>query len=161
MEKENNCNCELEKYKITLDFLKFEATTLWQIFSAFMVGHVILIGFISTALLKNGIADINFILLLITGLIGLSLSFLWFGTFHGNSNWYYYRMEKQAKKAEELFVNHIGDKNWFLLNKDAEKHSRNNSFISNRSAGYCMISIFIIIYISVICLALCKLNCNC
>ncbi|HPX76980.1 MAG TPA: hypothetical protein PLW77_10385 [Bacteroidales bacterium] len=160
-EKLSECKYELEKFKITLDFLRFEATTLWQIFSAYFVAHTIIIGFISSAFVKNKAEDINIVLLLIAGIVGLLLAILWLGTFRGNSKWYYYRMENQAKKSEEEFVNSIKDDKWFLLNKDAELFAKKNSFISNKAAGYSMITVFIIIYLIIIFWSFCKLNCNC
>lgn len=159
--KQSDGKFELEKFKVTLDFLRFEATTLWQIFSAYFVAHAIIIGFISSAFVKNKAEEINIVLLLIAGIVGLLLAILWFGTFHANSKWYYYRMGNQAKKAEEEFVTSIKDDKWFLLNKDAEQFAKKNSFISNKSAGYCMITVFIIIYLIIILWSFCKLNCNC
>lgn len=148
---------ELEKYKITLDFLKFEATTLWQIYNAFFVGHAIFIGFISTALVGKGFENVNFVLLLLGGIIGFILSFLWLGSFHGNSRWYYFRMG-QAKDSEEKFVDSINDPNWYLLNKDAAKFANG---IKNKYAGYGMIFIFMTIYFFIILWSIIKLNCNC
>jgi len=147
----------LEKYKITLDFLRFEATTLWQIFNAFFIGNAIFIGFISTTLVKNGGENINYGLLLIAGIIGLLLALLWFGTIRSNGNWYYYRM-KQSKKAEEDFVKCNNDI-WFLLNGDAEKFA--DKQFKNKYAAYGMIAIFILIYLLIILWSFCKINCNC
>jgi hypothetical membrane protein len=140
--------------------LRFEATTLWQIFNTFFIGHAIFIGFVSTALVKNKINDINFVLLLIAGIVGLLLSLLWLGTFHGNSKWYYFRMKKQAKKAESSFVNCIKDDNWYLLNKKAKKFANRIQF-KNKNAGYGMIIIFILIYLFIILWSLYKINCTC
>ena len=160
-EKQCEGKNELEKFKIALDFLRFEATTLWQIFNAFFVAHAVFIGFILSTFVKNKPEEINIVLFLMTGIVGLLLAILWFGTFHANSKWYYFRMVYQAKKAEEAFVNSIKDDKWFLLNKDAEHFGNNNSCISNKFAGYCMIAIFIIIYLLIILWSFCKMNCNC
>src|SRR5437016_2743904 len=120
-----DCKYELEKYKITLDFLKFEATTLWQIFNAFFVGNAIFISIISAAIIKNDNEKFNFILLLISAVIGLFISILWYGTFRSNTNWYYFRMQQQAKKSEKHFVKCIGDSDWYLLNfKDNNTHNK-------------------------------------
>lgn len=104
-EKLSECKYELEKFKITLDFLRFEATTLWQIFSAYFVAHTIIIGFISSAFVKNKAEDINIVLLLIAGIVGLLLAILWLGTFRGNSKWYYYRWKiKQRSRKKNLLI---------------------------------------------------------
>ncbi len=118
------CNYELEKYKIAIDFLKFEATTLWQIFNAFFVAHAIFIGFVSTSFIEG--KQQNPIVLLISGFVGLLLAMLWYGTFHANSKWYYFRMNEQAKPAETAFIECCKDSKWSLLTKDGEKFAKYN-----------------------------------
>jgi hypothetical protein len=90
--------------------------------------------------------------------MGFLLSFLWLGSFHGNSKWYYFRMKKQAKQAEKKFVKSINDPDWYLLNKEAAKFSNG---LKNKNAGYGMIFIFITIYFFIILWSIIKLNCNC
>ena len=157
---ENKCDCkyELEKYKITLDFLKFEATTLWQIFNAFFVAHAIFIGFVSSSFIEG--KNPNIILLLISGIVGFLLAILWFGTFHRNSKWYNFRMD-QAKNAETALMNNSTQNEWYLLNKKAGEFTKDHPFISNKTAGYLMIIIFIVIYLFIILCSLCKIVCNC
>ena len=143
---------KLEKYKIALDFLKFEATTLWQIYSAFLVAHTILLGFITASFAGIKSGEVNFIILLIAGVIGLLLAILWTGTTHRNSEWYYIRM-KQAKEAEETLV---GNKDkWHLLTKGAAKF---NKGIRNRTASYGMCIIFILIYLGIISFSFIKIS---
>jgi len=177
MNNEDNCKFELEKYKITLDFLKFEATTLWQIFSAFFVAHAIFISFVLTVLANNNTDKIKFVLLLIASIVGLILAIIWLGTFIGNSDWYYFRMA-QAKNAEKIFINWSKDDKWYLLNKEAFRFVKGKEIymemektdklktkfeedkfpimspigriIKNKYAGNIMISIFIVIYILII-----------
>lgn len=151
---------ELEKFKITLDFLKFEATTLWQIFSAFFVAHALLLNSISTLFTKSNGDKSEFAFIFILGISGLFLALLWFGTFCGNSNWYSYRMNKQAKPSEESYVKSIADDNWFLLNNDAEEEAK-KSTVKNKYAGYGMISVFIIIYVLIVGWSLFKMCCDC
>jgi len=154
-------NMELEKFKITLDFLKFEATTLWQIFSAFFVAHALLLNSISTLFTKSNGDKTEFAFMFILGISGFILALLWLGTFHGNSKWYYFRMKKQAKPSEELFVKSVKEDNWFLLNKEAEDEAVKMSRITNKFAGYGMISIFLIIYVLIIGWSLFKMCCDC
>ena len=147
----------LEEYKLILDFLKFEATMLWQIFSVFLVAHTIFLSFIGVSIADKKIDEINFVLLLLLGVVGLILAVLWLGTFSGNSKWYYYRMKRQAKVSERKYVKYSKDKNWFLLNQDSEKVK---SLISNKNAGYGMIITFIICYFLIVIWSLIKINCN-
>ena len=98
--KDNKSNHELEKLKITVDFLKFEATTLWQIFSAFFVAHALILNCISTLYTKQGESITENIFIFTLGVVGLLLALLWLGTFNANSKWYYYRMKEQAKKSK-------------------------------------------------------------
>ncbi|HEX7414517.1 MAG TPA: hypothetical protein VF411_10785 [Bacteroidia bacterium] len=156
----DKCKYELEKYKIALDFLKFEATTLWTIFNAFFLAHAIFIGFVSTSFVEGKIQYPY--LLLFSGIVGLFLAILWFRTFHSNSNWYSFRME-QAKRDEKKFVDCIKDKEWNLLTKDAEKFANSNSClgIKNKCAGYSMITVFILIYLFIIFCSVCKISFNC
>lgn len=159
--KDNKSNHELEKLKITVDFLKFEATTLWQIFSAFFVAHALILNCISTLYTKQGESITENIFIFTLGVVGLLLALLWLGTFNANSKWYYYRMKEQAKKSEEAFVKSINDSEWFLLNNDAEKQAQRISTISNKNAGYHMIGIFLIIYILIIGWSFCQICSNC
>ncbi len=78
----------IEKYKITLDFLKFEATILWQIFSAFFVANSIIIGFVVNSLTENDSCKVNTQLILFAGIVGVILSVFWLLTFYSNSQWY-------------------------------------------------------------------------
>ena len=148
---------KLEKYKIGLDLIKFEGTLLWQIFNSFFIAHTIIIGFIATLYVQS--KNSNYILFLIAGSIGFIIAILWLGTFHRNSKWYYFRM---------LQVKNIEGEDWkcnqeyklsFL--KEGEKVSKENPFLSNKNAGYVMITIFISIYIFIILWSFCKLCCNC
>jgi hypothetical protein len=66
-------------------------------------------------------------------------------------------MHKQAKIAETKFTECAGDKEWFLLNKEAENFS---SGIKNKFAGYGMIITFIVIYLLIILFSIIKLVCN-
>jgi hypothetical protein len=152
---------ELERFKITLDFLKFEATTLWQIFSAFFVAHALLLNSISTLFTKSNGDKTEFVFMFILSISGFILALLWLGTFHGNSKWYYFRMIKQAKPSEENFVKSIEDDKWFLLNKEAEEEAKKMSPVTNKFAGYGMISIFLMIYILIIGWSLFKMCCDC
>ena len=141
----SNCSGELERYKIALDFLKFEATTLWQIFYSYFVVQAVFLGFIS-AMLNNEKKEINFLILLISSFVGLLITILWYGTFHSNSEWYNYRMKQQAKIAESKYLNCIDDKEWFLLNGKAEKFADKNNFIKNGTAGYLLIMLVGVVY---------------
>jgi len=152
--KPDNSKYALEKYKITLDFLRFEASTLWQIFNAFFIGNAIFIAFISSALVKYN--DINFALLLVAGIFGLILSILWLITTYTNGKWYYFRM-LQSKNAERNFVKNNNEDSWFLLNNDAENFANNQFKI--KYAAYSMIAIFIIIHTIIIICSLIKLIC--
>jgi len=152
--KPDDSKYALEKYKITLDFLRFEATTLWQIFNAFFIGNAIFVAFISTALVKYN--DINFALLLVAGIFGLILSTLWFITTYTNGKWYYFRMT-QSKNAERNFVKCNNDDSWFLLNNEAESFA--NSQFKIKYAAYTMIAIFIITHAIIIICSLIKLIC--
>ena len=107
-------NDDFERFKIILDYLKFEATTLWQIFNAFFIGHAIVISFVANSLAKKEGED--FIFFLIAGVVGLILALLWLETFRRNSAYFYYRME-QAKKAEKKITE---NNDWFLFTKEAE-----------------------------------------
>ena len=155
--KDGKCKCdlELEKYKIHLEFLKFEATILWQIFNAFFIANAVFIGFIATSFNEAGK---SFILLFWAGVAGLILSLLWLITFSGNSKWYYFRM-KQTKDAEKKFTDCINDDKWYLLNKEAETFSKTISSVSNKYAGYLMILLFIVIYIAIIFGTFCNAFC--
>lgn len=154
---------ELEKYKIALDFLKFEATTLWQIFNSFFIGSTIFISILGT-LLKNYTE--NYGLFLIVGVIGFLITVLWFGTFRRNAHWYHFRM-KQAKKAEEDYTNSINDQEWYLLNRSANYFADGSKIegFKNNIAGYVMIVIFMLIYVSLIVWSvfniICKYCCAC
>ena len=160
-QKENTSIQKLEKFKITVDFLKFEATTLWQIFSAFFVAHALILNCISTLFTKQGETITEYVFIFTLGIVGFFLSLLWFGSFRVNSKWYYYRMKEQAKVSEKDYLESIGDEKWFLLNKDAEKQAQRNSMFINKNAGYYMIAIFIIIYVLIIGWSLCQICCNC
>lgn len=150
---------ELEKYKITIDFLKFEATTLWQIFNAFFIGSSIFISLLGILLKAD---STNYCLLLIVGIIGLLISILWFATFRRNGDWYNYRMN-QAKRAEEDYVKSINDDEWYLLNRKAKTFAdgRQIKGFKNNFSGYGMIVIFMSIYISLITWALFNIACKC
>lgn len=154
----SNCFKELEKYKVSLDFLKFEAIMLWQIFSAFFIGNTLFFGLISNCFIENKQTNINYSLVLIFGIIGLFICIPWLGTFYSNSKWYYFRMD-QAKADEKKLSNFLKD-DWYLLNKKAEIFSKNFLF-KNKYAGYILILIFMIFYLSVIFFSVIKLTCIC
>lgn len=169
---------ELEKYKITLDFLKFEATTLWQIFNAFFIGHAIFLGFIGSAIAAKEWNNIHPCILIIASLVGLALLCPWYKTFSANSEWYYFRMA-QARKAEKKFVDNIKDAEWYLLNKEANQFAEGSKvsivisenekrdfhltcILKNKFAGKFMITVFALVYISIIfaCIVT-KCSCSC
>ena len=148
---EENTEILLEKYKITLDFLKFEATILWQIFSAFFVAHAIIIGFVVSSLTENDSCKVNTQLILFAGIVGVILSVFWLLTFYSNSQWYYFRM-KQAKSDETNLDKDLSKDDWSLLNNEAEKFA-NNIPLKNKLGGYGIIVTFLLIYIITICFA--------
>jgi hypothetical protein len=156
-QKEVSSDEKLEQYKITLEFLRFEATTLWSIFSAYMVAQTIFLGCIANVLATKNSYEINFVILLLAGIIGIVISVLWLLTFHGNSAWYYFRMKHQAKPAEDRYVKSIRDNKWYLLNKKAERVSVG---MKNKGAGYVMIGIFIFAYSIIALWSFIKLCCN-
>ena len=160
--KDEKCYNDFDKYRITVEFLKYEGTMLWQIFNSFFIANTIFIGFVSAFFVKNQSQSINYSLLMISGIIGLMVAFFWLITFTGNSRWYYFRM-KQAKKAESNVIN--GNDSWCLLTKEGEEFARKiktGSFgLTNKNAGILLISIFIFIYIVLIICSLCYLCCKC
>lgn len=155
-EKQTLDENRFEKFKITLDFLKFEATILWQIFSAFFVAHSIIVGFLIDHLKEQNYNDINWGLFLFFGILGVILSIFWLMTFNSNSQWYYYRME-QAKRDE---LNLCCENDWYLLNKEAEKFSKNLP-LKNKIGGYGIIVTFILVYIISICFSIFRMSCKC
>lgn len=157
----------LEKYKLTLDFLKFEATMLWQIFGAFFVANTIFIGFILTSIAEGKI--LNKCIILLVALIGIIITIIWFITFIQNSDWYYFRMW-QAKKAEKEYDELCISKKWALLNREGEEFAKGNHIknldnefqmkwiskkIKNRTAGYSLILLILGLYILTIYIAIC------
>lgn len=153
---------ELEKYKITIDFLKFEASTLWQIFTAFFIGHNILAVIIIELLTNEKAQPLNYPLLFFIGIAGLIIAFLWLATFKRNSDWYNFRME-QAKRAEADYVKMIEDDDWYLLNREAEKFADGYKIkgLRNSISANAMIIVFITIYIALIIYSLSNLICGC
>lgn len=142
--KDQEINNKLEKLKLTLDFLKLEATVDWQIFNAFLIGNNIFIVIIATLYSKD---DNNYLLFAIIGFVGILISALWFFTFRRNTDWYRYRM-RQAKKAETDFVNAINDNEWYLLNRDAENFANGSKIkgFKNKTTGFGMIIIYMLLY---------------
>ena len=145
-----------EEYKVALDFLKFEANTLWQIFNAFFIGNnifLVLVVMILTS--ENGT---NWTLILGSGVLGFITAVLWLLTFRRNSDWYAYRM-KQAKRAEKVYLKNIKKSKWSLLNKDAKifADSYNIRGMKNNQAGELMIALYLITYSIVIIWASCEL----
>jgi hypothetical protein len=178
-EKDENTgySCEnqyLERYKVNLEFLKFEATTLWQIFSAFFVAHAIFIGFIASSFSGSKHHQISCAFLIMACIVGILMAILWLGTFIRNSDWYDFRMW-QAKKAENEFKEHSNIRELYLLNGDAEAFS-NGSKVEiridkqkapkilkmcligrwNKIGGRIMIIIFLLVYLLII--LLCSLG---
>ena len=149
---------DLEKYKITLDFLKFEATILWQIFGAFFIGNNIFIVIVAGLFKDN---SNNHWLFLIAGLVGISISILWLGTFRRNSDWYRFRMG-QAKEAEEKWCTSTSE-DWYLLNKGAEKFANGSDIkgFKNNISAIVMISIFMLLYSTLILWSVFHLLCTC
>jgi len=162
IDKETTINQDLDKYRISVDFLKFEGSTLWQIFNTFFIANAISLGFVSASFVKDQTQTVNYPLFLISGIIGLLVTFLWLITFKINSEWYYFRMD-QAKKAEKNICK--GYDSWSLLTKDGERFAKKLKLIhfgfSNKNAGYLLITIFIIIYIVSIVWALRNIICKC
>jgi len=146
----------LEKYKITIDFLKFEATTLWQIFNAFFTANAVFVAFIATALATH--EDINYILLLIASVLGLLMCILWFCNTYTNSNWYHFRMIQAKATEKKLTECHLDDE-WFLLNREAEKFATTQ--FKNKNIAYCMIGIFFIVHLSIVVYSIFQIGVNC
>jgi hypothetical protein len=152
------CSIFLENYKISLDFLKYEGTMLWQIFSAFFLANTLFMGFVLNYFAEKTDADINYTHILAAGTMGFLLCFPWYNTFSANTKWYNYRM-KQAKKDEEKWAISQSE-SWYLLNKDAEKFSEHLK-TANRKGAELMIGIFFGSYIIIILYAICNLMCTC
>ena len=159
MDKDEFRKMELEKYKITVDFLKFEATTLWQIFNAFFIGNNIFVAIIFVLLKDN---QHNHLLFLGIGIVGMLIAGLWLATFKRNAHWYSYRMI-QAKAAEENLMKTVPENDWFLLNKDAKKFADGPEIkgLKNNTSGKWMIFTFMLIYGFAIFWALFHLLCDC
>ena len=151
-----NCKDALEQYKITLEFLKFEGTTLWQIFNAFLTSNAIFLGFVFTTLASK--EKHNYFIILGACVVGIILAFLWLASFYNNSKWYYYRIKNQAKPAEENYVKCIKNNTWFLLNKEAENY---HPGIKNKYVGYLMIGLFMVTYLFISCAVFCEIICAC
>lgn len=147
MEEQDSKN-KLEKFKIALDFLKFEATMNWQMFNAFLIGNNIFIVVIATIYSKN---HSNYPLFLTIGIIGSIISAMWFITFRRNTDWYKFRM-KQAKDAESEFVNIYKDDKWYLLNREAKDFAEGHKIkgLNNRTTGYGLILTYFIVYLILI-----------
>ena len=138
----------LEQYKIAVDFLQFEANTLWQIFNTFFLGNSI---FLVAVFSLFGDKYNNYYFYIAVGIIGLLVSVLWLGTFRRNSDWYAFRM-KQAKKAEKRYLKFVSDKEWYLLNKKAHKFADGKKIkgFKNNESGFWMILLYMIIYVGII-----------
>jgi hypothetical protein len=148
----------LEQYKIAVDFLQFEANTLWQIFNTFFLGNSI---FLVAVFGLFGDKYHNYCFYLVVGIIGLLVCVLWLGTFRRNSDWYAFRM-KQAKKAEKRYLKSVSDKEWYLLNKKAHKFADGKRIkgFKNNNSGFWMILLYMLIYLGIILWASFKLTCN-
>lgn len=150
----------LEKLKLSIDMLKFEATVLWQIFTTYLLANTIILGFLTSGLFANEPTIKSFILLITGSFVGLIITTLWLKTFKINSDWYYFRMKEQAKLDETIFVESIKDDNWFLLNKAAERFATNQSNIKNKHSGSILIFSFFICYLLIILYSLLNICCN-
>lgn len=51
--KDEKCNNEFDKYRITVEFLKYEGTMLWQIFNSFLLQILFSLGLYQHFLLKT------------------------------------------------------------------------------------------------------------
>ena len=153
-EEENN---ETEKYQASIELLFYEGQMLWQIMSTFMVINTIFLGFVSSQLdfKTNSGFEYNLACFL-AGIFGLLLLIPWWGTFLRNSDYYHFRMS-QAKIAEPA--------NWKLLKDNGESFAEGHKVkigtkthriswfgrnMKNKRAIYWLISIFMVIYLSLI-----------
>lgn len=107
-----------EKYEAALNLLFYEGQMLWQIMTAFMLIHTVILGFISQIIYKGESINIfNNLPCFVGGVLGLILIFPWWGTFERNSDYYHFRMA-QAKEAEP--------NDWKLLMDDGENFAKGN-----------------------------------
>jgi hypothetical protein len=159
-EKKDKSKYALAKFKLSIDMLKFEATVLWQIFTTYLLANTIILGFLTSGLFEDAPKTTSFILLITGSIVGLIITTLWFKTYNINSDWYYFRMNEQAKLDETIFVESIKDNNWFLLNKAAERFATNQSSIKNKHSGKILIITFFICYLSIIVYSVLNIYCN-
>ena len=145
---------KIEKYKISIELLKYEGEMLWQIMSVYMVINTILLGFISQLAFKNSneYSPMYHPICFSASVFGLIILLPWLGTFIRNSDYYFFRMA-QAKESEP--------DEWNLLKKDGANFAKGNQvkiekqsyqigrlgrFMKNKQAVYCMIVLFAISY---------------
>jgi len=147
---------DIEKYKITLELLKYEGEMLWQILTVYMLVNTIIIGFVSQIKVDNVTIFTFKPILFFAGVFGLLLTLPWLGTFIRNSEYYHFRMA-QAKQAEP--------KDWRLLRDQGQKFAQgdqitinNEKFqiiclgkiMRNKRAIYFVICLFALVYFGLI-----------
>ena len=90
----DNDEKQFEKYKITIELLKYEGEMLWQIMAAYMLVNTVFLGFISQLAFKqtNDFKPHFQPICFFAGVFGLILIIPWLGTFLRNSDYYHFRM---------------------------------------------------------------------
>lgn len=144
-------------YSHAIELLKYEGEMLWVILSACMVVNVLLVGFIAQVVSDpEYVYSDGSVRCEIGAVIGIFLSFAWYGTFLRNSSYYHFRME-QAKGYEDFaypLLNNPGED--FANGKEVTvngKKIRLGVFarvMKNKFAGHILIWSFIVIYSIVI-----------
>lgn len=147
---------KLEKYKLALGLLTFEAQFLWTIFSTFLLVHAIFLGFIvQTAFKENSFFNYNLPCFL-AGIVGIILVMPWYGTFRRNSDFYILRMAQSRESEPEDWnlVAGVGQKfaDGQKVTVDGKEYRINlwGRILRNKISVPLLIIIFTLVYISII-----------
>ncbi|WP_440121717.1 hypothetical protein [Tenacibaculum sp. Ill] len=149
---------QIERYKVSIDLLRYEGEMLWKILSSYMIVNTIILGFITQIAYKDiQNAVLTFYpICFFAGILGLILIVPWLGTFLRNSNYYHFRM-LQAKRNEP--------KKWRLLKHEGEHFAKGEQvevynqkiqigslgrLMRNKRAIYFIVGIFTLIYMTLI-----------